>query len=339
MKIFRLIIVCLIAFLLSPIEGNAQFGSPILVYKNDLPTQKECVEINSRKLIIMGQRWDLDLVEDFKRKKEFSLFEEYKDNCIAYSDSFIKPLAERWSMHDSFEIKQYREVKALYNAGVTDVLVLALVKITIEKDNDNKNEFTVSFAYTGDEAEKDAAGFNPKEFKALVLFPIEQIEEMETTFKKLYIGVGIQHQVPTKTDINRAVDVMTNLVNRRAADAAFTDNTLKQFAPRLKDYTLAISKKDWEDGLLIADAQAYYPYPIEKMDEDKYNELIKSGKPGYAYGFKFGNLVGIMLSDTRQVAFIAGPSDIPNSKTSPFFNTRDFNKINEAVTEAKIIFK
>lgn len=339
MKKNRLLVFILIVFSLAPIKGRAQFGSPILVFKNDLPTQKECIEINSRKLIIMGARWDLDLVEDYKKRKEFSLLEEYKDNCLAYSEAYLKPLAERWTMHDSFETKQYRDVKALYHAGVTDVLVLALVKITIEKGNDDKNEFTVSFAYTGDEAEKDAAGFNPKEFKALVMFPIEQIEEMETTFKKLYIGVGIQHQVPTETDIYRAVDVMTNLVNRRAADIAFTDNTIKQFAPRLKDYTLAISKKDWEDGLLIADAQAYYPYPIEKMDEEKYNELIKAGKPGYAYGFKFGNLVGIMLSDTREVAFISGPSDIPNSKTSPYFNTRDFNKINEAVTETKIIFK
>lgn len=325
--------------MLFPTIGSAQFGSPMLVYKNDLPTQKECAEIANRKLIIMGQRWDLDLVEDYKKDKEFSALEEYKDNCTAYSNEMTTPLAERWTLHDSFDVKAYREVKELYRTGTTEYLVLALIRITVEKGSDNKNEFNVSFAYTGKEDKADAAGFNPKEFKALVLFPIEQIEEMESTFKKLYIGVSMPRQYPTAVDLYKAVDVMTNLVKRRTADVAFTDNTIKQLSPKLKDYTLAIAKSDWDEDLSVADAQKYYPYPIEVMPDDKFNELIVTGKPGYAYAYKQGNLMGIVLSDTKDVAFISGPNDIPASKTTAKFSTRDFNKINEAVTETKIIFK
>ena len=339
MKQTRAFILTVLITLLSAGGLRAQFGSPLLTYKNDVPTQKECGQITSRKLIVMNQRWDLDKVDEFKRKKQFSELEEYKDNCAAYSNAYIDLIREKWNLHDTFEVKSFKQVRDLFEAGETEYIVLALVHITVEKDSENKNVFSVDYAYTGEESAKDANGFSSQDFKSLVLFPIEQLNEMETSFAKMYMGISLLHQVPTKEDIHYAVDVMNDIVKRKAADNKFTDNTIKQYSARLKDYTLAINKKDWDDYISIADAQVYYPYAIEVMEQDKFNSLITTPTPGYAYAFKLGNYIGIMFSDTKEIVYMSAPIDIPAKKTTPQFSLREFNKINEAVTGTKIDFK
>ncbi len=339
MKTIRLFILCGVMVLTGAGTLSAQFGSPLLTYKNDVPTQKECTEITSRKLIIMMQRWDLDKVDEFKRKKEFSQLEEYKDNCAAYSEAYIQFIKEKWSLHDTFEVKSFKQVKDLYETGATDYVVLALTHITVTKDSENKNQFTLDYAYSGNEATMDAGGFNVQDFKSLVLFPIEQLNELESTFTKMYLGISMIHQVPTKEDIYYGIDAMNDIVKRKAADNKFTDNTIKQTAPKLKEYTLAISKKDWDDYIAVKDAQVYYPYPIEVMEQEKFNKLITEGAAGYAYAFKVGNWFGIIYSDTKEIAYMSAPIDIPVKKTTPQFSLRDFNKINEAITGTKIDFK
>lgn len=339
MKFTKLILLTITLGIFTQIKAFGQFGSPLLTYKNDVPTQKECAEITKRKLIVLNQRWDLDKVDEFKRDKEFSLLEEYKDECAAYSNAYVQLIKEKWSLHDTFEVYSFKQIKELYETGATDVVVLALVHITVEKGSDNKNEYKLDFAYSANEKKMDENGFNPQDFKALILFPIEQLNELDYTFTKMYLGISLLRQVPTKEDIHYSIDMMNNIVQRKTLDNKFTDNTIKQLSPKLKEYTLAISKKDWDEDISIKDAQVYYPYPIEIVEQEKFNTLITEGATGYAYAFKLGTWMGIMFSDTKEIAYVSAPIDIPVKKATTLFSLRDLNKINEAVTNTKIVFK
>jgi hypothetical protein len=49
--------------------------------------------------------------------------------------------------------------------------------------------------------------------------------------------------------------------------------------------------------------------------------------------------MGIMFSDTKEIAYVSAPIDIPVKKATALFSLRDLNKINEAVTNTKIVFK
>jgi len=319
--------------------SKAQSGSPILCYKNDLPTPSEVEQIRSRKLVIMKARWDADVVEEYKRLKEFSLLEEYKDLCAAYSDAYTTPLASYWSLHDSTALKSYIEIRNMLEAGEKDVMVLALVRVNIKLTNDDKKEISFSYTYTGEEEANDAKPYDPLSYKALVLFPIEALEDFPSDIKKMYLGVSLPRQVPTETDLIYAVDIMNDIVKRKTANTKFSDNMLKEFAPRLKEYTLAISKDNWEPSYLLREAAEYYPLPVEKVEPEKFTELIRYGMPGYAIGYKVGNFTVVMFSDTREIAYIQGPMDIPSKKSSKYFNNRDFHKIYEAVTGERVTFK
>ncbi len=339
MRIGRFLPLLLILTFFHYNTANAQFGSPLTVFKNDLPTQKECAEITGRKLVVMKVRWDIDQIDEYTRKKQFSQLEEYKDNCAAFSNSFTEPVSERWTMHDTMEYHTFKELREMYQAGETNVIVVALARIKITKGADDKKQFDLSYSYYGDEDAKDSSGFDPNDFKALVVFPIEQIMELPDAFKKIYVGVQLEHQNPSKEELYYAVDVVTDLVKRKAADNTFTDKVIKQSAPKLKDYTLAISKDDWDEDYKIKDAEPYYPLPIEVMEPAKFKQLITEGKPGYAYAIKVGLNTTIMLSDKREVAYLQQPNDIPTRKASDKFANRDFHKIYEAVTGVKVEFK
>lgn len=330
----------LVFFLLVSVQSaKAQAGSPILAYKNDLPTAIECGEIKSRKLIIMQARWDADVVEEYKRLKEFSALEQYKDECAAYSKGYVDTLAQYWTMHDTAIIRSYIEIKNMLEAGEKDFVVLALVRVSGKLNNDDKKEFSYSYTYNGTEYDNDKLPYDPLNFKALVLFPIEALTDFPDDIRKMYLGISLQHQVPNKNDIVYAVDMMNDIVKRKLENPKFSDNMLKEGAPKLKNYTLAISKDNWESTYLLREAQEWYPLPIEKMEPEKFSELVQFGMPGYAIGYKIGNFTCIMLADTKEIVYVQGGMDIPSKKTSPYFNGRDFNKIYEAVTGERVTYK
>lgn len=318
---------------------SAQSGSFLLNYKNDLPTPQEVEQIKSRKLIIMSARWEADIVEEFKRLKEFNQLEEYKDNCAAYSKQYTDMIEGYWSLHDTAIVRSYIDIKTMLEAGEKDYVVLAFVQVHGRINNDEKKEFTYTYSYTGYEAANDAKAYDPLNYKALVLIPIEALMDFPDDIRKMYLGVSMPRQVPTKTDIIYGIDIMNDIVKRKAANPKFSDNMLKEHAPKLKDYTLAISKDDWEGSYLLREAQEWYPLPIEKVEADKFAELVEFGMPGYAIAFKVGNFTCVMLSDTREIAYIQGSTDIPAKKTSRYFNSRDFHKIYEAVTGERVTFK
>lgn len=92
----------------------------------------------------------------------------------------------KWSLHDTFEVYSFKQIKELYETGATDVVVLALVHITVEKGSDNKNEYKLDFAYSANEKKMDENGFNPQDFKSLILFPIEQLNELDYLYKNVF---------------------------------------------------------------------------------------------------------------------------------------------------------
>lgn len=329
----------MILLMVSGLTVSAQSGSLILNYKSDLPTPQEVEQIRSRKLVIMEARWEADIVETFKVQKEFSALEEYKDNCAVYSKAYTDLLQNYWSMHDSVETKSYIEIKQMLEAGQKDVVVLAFVRVLGKLNNDDKKEFSYSYTYTGKEAANDAKPFDPLNYKALVVFPIEALTDFPDDIRKMYLGVAMPRQVPTKNDVIYAIDIMNDIVKRKSANPKFSDNMLKEYAPRLKEYTLAISKDDWEPTYMLREAEEWYPLPIEKMESEKYTELVEFGMPGYAIGYKVGNFTCVMFSDTREIAYIQAPADIPAKKSSKYFNGRDFHKIYEAVTGERVTYK
>ncbi len=318
---------------------HAQSGSFLLNYKSDLPTPQEVEQIKTRKLIIMSARWEADIVEEYKRLKEFAALEEYKDNCATYSKAYTDMIEGYWSLHDTAIVRSYIDIKTMLEAGEKDYVVLAFVQVHGRINNDDKKEFTYTYSYTGDEAANDARPYDPLNYKALVLLPIEALTEFPDDIRKMYLGVAMPHQVPVKSDIIYGIDIMNDIVKRKAANPKFSDNMLKEYAPKLKDYTLAISKDNWESSYLLREAEEWYKLPIEKVEPEKFAELVEFGMPGYAIAFKVGNFTAVILSDTREIAYIQTPMDIPTKKTSQYFNSRDFHKIYEAVTGERVTFK
>lgn len=318
---------------------NAQSGSLILNYKSDLPTPQQVEQIKARKLVIMEARWDADIVEKYKVQKEYSALEEYKDNCAVYSKAYTDMLVDYWSLHDSVPTMSYIEIKKMLEAGQKDVVVLAFVRVIGRLNNDDKKEFSYSYTYTGEELVNDTRPFDPLNYKALVLFPIEALTGLPEDIREMYLGVAMPRQVPVKTDVMYAIDIMNDIVRRKSENPKFSDNMLKESAPKLKGYTLAISKEDWESDYLLREAEEWYPLPIEKMEPEKFAELVQYGMPGYAIAFKVGGFTSVILSDTREIAYIQAPADIPVKKMSRYFNGRDFHKIYEAVTGERVTYK
>ena len=317
------------------VTTKAQINCPVLGNTRGLPTQAQCEEMKSRKVVVMLPELNENKIKQFEKKKEYDELAQYKKDFVIYKQAIKDGVKAHWNLHDFVSFKSTEEVMSLAKKGNKDSVVI-IFGATYSEYVNGALKLRFSFGYSGGEREFDNKEAEVYYQKCLIIAPIEKVDVAESLINSVHMAISLPHAMIDNESIVYGIDFVNYVVKQKLADKTFGHHDISKNASKLSAYTLAVNQEDWSSEISTADAKDKYGLTIELMDSLAFNTLLNTGQPGIAYAVKMGPYLSVVLSDTREVVYLTGLGDKFMFKLTPTISEKELENLQKKIAGMKV---